>query len=102
MPLPLAPLAVIALRTGAIAGAVWLVRRAVARQSLAIGRTDQRAEDALEDLHDGLAIHRPLDRAAHGVRQTNAAGRMRRTVLWQGGGVEIDAAWLGRLRIRRL
>lgn len=63
MPLPLVPLAAFALRTGAVAGAVWLVRRA-----LVPGRTDQRAEDALDDLGEGLSLHRPADRAsrAHG------------------------------------
>lgn len=102
MPLPLAPLAVIALRTGAIAGAVWLVRRSLASRAVGAGRTDQRAEDALEDLGDGLSLHHPADRAVEGVRQTNVAGRLRRRLLWTGGGVEIDAAWLGRLRVRRL
>ncbi|ODM42047.1 hypothetical protein [Cereibacter johrii] len=96
MPLPLAPLAALALRTGAVAGAVWLVRRA-----LVPGRTDQRAEDALDDLGEGLSLHRPADRALEGARQTNAAGRFRRTLTWAGGGIEIDAAWLARLRIRR-
>lgn len=97
MPLPLVPLASIALRTGAVAGALWLVRRA-----LVTGRTDQRAEDALDALPEGLSTHRPADRATGGDRQTNATGRFRRTLLWQGGGVEIDAAWLGRFRIRKL
>ncbi|MGP3696534.1 hypothetical protein [Rhodobacter sp. NSM] len=96
MPLPIVPIAVMALRTGAVAGAIWLVRRAVVA-----GRTDQRAEDALDDLGEGLFLHRPADRSLDGVRQTNTAGHFRRRLTWSGGGVEVDAAWLGRLRIRR-
>ncbi|WP_045388521.1 hypothetical protein [Falsirhodobacter sp. alg1] len=97
MPVPLRPLAVVALRTGLVAVAIWAVRR-----GLQDGRTDQRAEEALDDLSEGLAIHRPSDRRALGDSQTNGAARLRRTFRWNGGGVEIDAALLGRVRIRRL
>ena len=97
MPLPLVPIAAFALRTGAVAGAVWLVRR-----SLVAGRTDQRAEDALDDMSEGLALHRPADRAVDGTRQTNVASRFRRTLRWGDKGVEIDAALLGRLKIRKV
>ncbi|AXQ94818.1 hypothetical protein LV780_14005 [Cereibacter azotoformans] len=98
MPLPIVPVAAFALRAGAVAGLVWLARRAIVRP----GRTDQRAEDALDDLGEGLSLHRPADRASADTRQTNAAARVRRTLTWSGGGVEIDAAWLGRLRIRKV
>lgn len=97
MPVPLRPIAVFALRTGVLAAAVWAMRR-----GLSDGRTDQRAEDAFEDLGEGLAVHRPLDRAANGTRQTNAAARIRRTLHWTGGGVEVDAALMARVKIRRL
>lgn len=98
MPLPLAPIAIFALRGTAVAATVWAVRRglrAIAYQ----GRTDQRAEDALDDLDDGLAIHRPADRAED--RQTNSAARFRRVISWGDKSVELDAAFLARFRIRR-
>ena len=101
MPLPLAPLVPIALRLGAVAAAGYALRRAMTAR-VARGRTDQRAEDALDDLHDGLAMHRPADRAATGDSQTNTALRLRRTIRWGTGGVEIDAGLLARFRIRRL
>ncbi|QYK42329.1 MAG: hypothetical protein KF887_04170 [Paracoccaceae bacterium] len=97
MPLPIAAavptLAVWALRAGVAGAAVWALRRAAHR-----GRTDQRAEDALDDLGDGLAAHAPRDRDG----QRNAAMRLRRVIRWQGGGIEIDLAAMGRLRLRRL
>jgi hypothetical protein len=97
MPLPLAPVAVIALRAGIAATAVWGLRRALVRATRA-GRTDQRAEDALDDMDEGLAAHLPADRAG----QRNAALRLRRVIRWPGGAVEVDLAAVGRLRLRRL
>ena len=96
MPLPLAPLAGFALRAGVVAVAAWAARRAL-RPVVHPGRTDQRAEDALDDMDQGLALHRPRDRD-----QTNAALRITRTLRWGKRGVEIDAAALGRLRIRKV
>ncbi|MCC6303914.1 MAG: hypothetical protein IT545_01820 [Rhodobacteraceae bacterium] len=95
MALPLVPLAGLALRYVPLALAVAVV----VGRSLVPGRTDQRAEDAMDDLAEGLATHRPRDR-----RQMNAAARLRRVVRLgaNGPGVEIDAAVLGRLRFRRL
>ena len=101
MPLPLAPLVPIALRLGAVAAAVYALRRAMAAK-IAVGRTDQRAEDALDDLADGVAVHRPVDLAANGDSQTNTAARVRRTIRWGKRGVEIDAALFARFRIRRV
>lgn len=92
MPLPLAPLAGVALRYGSVALVAWAVRR-----SLRPGRTDQRAEDALDGTDEGLAVHRPADRD-----QTNATARFRRTLRLGRHAVEIDAAALARLRIRRV
>lgn len=92
MPLPLNPVVMFALRTGVVAVAVWALR-----QGAGPGRTDQRAEDALDDTDEGLALHRPGDRDG----QTNAALRLRRTFHFGGGGVELDAAMLARLRVRR-
>ena len=101
MPLPLAPLVPIALRLGALAAAGFALRRAMAAK-VAAGRTDQRAEDALDDLDEGLALHRPADRTSSTDSQTNTAARLRRTIRWGTRGIEIDAAFLARLRIRRV
>ncbi|MCL4188354.1 MAG: hypothetical protein KJZ85_12170 [Rhodobacteraceae bacterium] len=95
MALPLAPIATVALKCAPLAlAAVVVLRRAVAA-----GRTDQRAEDAMDDLDEGIAAHRPRDRD-----QMNAAARLRRIVRLgrSGPGIEIDAALLGRLRFRRV
>ena len=97
MPLPLAPLApaaLTALNYGGAALAVWLVARRVQR-----ARIDQRAEDALDELPEGLAAARP-----GGREQVNAAGRFRRRI-WLAGSdraLELDAAFVGRLRARRV
>ena len=92
MPLPLAPVAGVALRLGVPALIAWAVARALRK-----GRTDQRAEDALDEMDEGLALHRPADRG-----QTNAAARFRRVIRWRETGVEIDAGFLARFRIRKL
>lgn len=94
MPVPLAPIAVTAARYGALALAGYVLARQMER-----GRVDQRAEDALDDLHDGVSGHHARDR-----KQWNMAGRMRRVVRLgeNGPGVEIDASLLGRIRFRRV
>lgn len=92
MPLPLHPVAALALRTGMLAVAVWALRRGIDR-----GRTDQRAEDALDDLDEGMALHRPADREG----QTNAGARFRRRLHWGDGGIEVDASMLARVRLRK-
>lgn len=97
MPLPLLP---IALRLTAVAAAGWAVRRALTPSHP--GRTDQRAEDALDDLDEGFSLHKPADRATEGTQQTNLAARMRRVIRWGEGGVELDMALLGRVKLRKL
>ena len=94
MPLPLVPIAGVALKYGTVALAAWLVARRMQPAHI-----DQRAEDALDELPEGLASRRPADR-----RQTNLTGRFRRTIRLQGviPAVEIDAAFLARLRARRV
>lgn len=94
MALPLAPIAVVAAKYGAVA----LAGYALARQ-VQVGRTDQRAEDALDALDEGVSAHRPRDRD-----QINGAARFRRVIRLgtSGPGVEIDATALGRIRMRRL
>jgi hypothetical protein len=93
MALPISPIAGFALRYGAVALAGYALSRGVVR-----GRTDQRAEDALDDVPEGLTSHRPYDRD-----QVNATGRFRRIVRFgrSGPGIEIDATILGRIRFRR-
>lgn len=92
MPLPLAPIAVFALRYGTVALAAYAVARRFEQ-----GRRDQRAEDALDETPEGLTARRESE-------QLNATGRMRRVIRLgdNGPGVEIDAAAHGRLRFRRV
>jgi hypothetical protein len=92
MPLPLAPLAGVAIRYGAVALVAYGVKRA-----LRPGRIDQRAEDALDDVDEGLAVHRPPDRG-----QTSTSARFRRVFRFGETAIEIDVAALGRLRIRKV
>ena len=91
MALPLAPIAGIALRYGAVAVATYAIT-AYAGQ----GRRDQRAEDALDDVPEGLTLRREKN-------QANATSRFRRVIRLgaNGPGVEIDASVLGRIRLRR-
>ncbi len=92
MPLPLAPIAGVALRYGTVALATYAVTRKVSR-----GRRDQRAEDALDELEDGLSVR-------HDEGQANTTGRFRRKIRLgnDGPGVEIDITALGRIKIRKL
>jgi hypothetical protein len=97
MPLPLAPLVPIALRLGAVA-ALGLAARAWVAQRSHPGRTDQRAEDALDDLGEGLSLHRPADRAD--ARQANAGARLRRIIRFRGRAYEFDAGLMARFRLK--
>lgn len=97
MPLPLAPLIPLAVRLGLVASTTWAVSRWV-RSATHPGRTDQRAEDALDDLGEGLSVHRPADRMED--RQTNATARLLRVVRFRGRSYEIDAGLMARLRLR--
>lgn len=98
MPLPLAPLLPVALRIGAVATVGYAAVRWVRAQTYP-GRTDQRAEDAFDDLGEGLAVHRPADRDTD--RQTNAAVRVMRVIRIGGRTYEIDAGLMARLRLRK-
>jgi len=94
MPLPLVPIAAVAVRYGAVALVSYVVARSIHR-----GRTDQRAEDAMDDTPEGFT--------AHGLRdadQVNATARFRRVLRLKadGPGIEIDATTLTRLRFRRV
>ena len=98
MPLPLAPLLPVVLRLGIVATASYAMTRWV-RARTHVGRTDQRAEDAFDDLAEGLAVHRPADRAKDS--QTNAAARLRRVIRFRGKTWELDAAGMARFRLRQ-
>lgn len=99
MPLPLAPLLPFALRLGA-ATAVGLAVRSLARRQSFPGRTDQRAEDAMDDLGEGLSLHRPTDRAEGEVSQTNATARLVRVIRLGNRTWEVDAGLIARVRLR--
>ena len=101
MPLPLAPLIPLAVRLGLVASTTWAVTRWV-RSATHPGRTDQRAEDALDDLGEGITLHRPADRAAEhpGDRQTNATARVGRVIRFRGQTYEVDAGLMARFRLR--
>ncbi|MCC6000000.1 MAG: hypothetical protein JJU19_03945 [Pararhodobacter sp.] len=94
MALPLAPLVPVVLKYGSVALAAWLLARHVSP-----ARVDQRSEDALDDLPEGLTAARARDR-----EQVNATGRFRRviTLVRSGRAIEIDAAFLARFRARQL
>jgi hypothetical protein len=93
MPVSLAPLVVAALRIGAVGVAIAALAARRGRAPL-----DAAREAALDDLPEGGSL--TLDPEA---RRMDAAGRWRRTLrLGTGGpGFELEAAALGRLRIRR-
>lgn len=98
MPLPLAPLIPLAVRLGLVATTTFALTRLV-RSATYPGRTDQRAEDAFDDLGEGLSLHHPADRAED--RQTNATARLCRVVRIRGTKWEIDAGLMARFRLRR-
>jgi hypothetical protein len=92
MPLPLVPIAGVALSYGLVALGTWAIVRS-------IGRTprDQRAEDALDDLPEGLTAGKHED-------ATRGSARLNRTIRigTDGPGVEIDLTALGRLKVKRV
>lgn len=92
MPIPIAPIAGAAVRYGAVALATYAVTQAIPKL-----RRDQRAEDVLDDVEEGIALRRDDE-------QANANLRFRRIV--QLGGIgprfQIDATALTRIRITRV
>ena len=96
MALPLAPIATPLVTTALRYGAVALAGYAIAR-SVEKGRRDQRAEDALDDVPEGLTARRERE-------QVNATHRFRRVFRLgpMGPGVEIDATTLTRIRFRKV
>ena len=92
MPLPLAPIAGLAVRYGTIAFATYAVTRRLDK-----ARRDQRSEDAMDETNEGLALRRETG-------QVNGSGRFRRFVRLgkSGPGVEIDVTGLARIKFRRI
>ena len=92
MAVPLAPIAGVVLRYGAVAAAGYAVAR-----SAKTARRDQRAEDALDDTPEGLAWRKDGD-------QLSANGRFRRVIRvgHTGPAIEVDLAGWTRLRVRRV
>jgi hypothetical protein len=92
MALPLAPIAGLALRYGAVALTAYAIARMAER-----GHRDQRAEDAMDDLPEGVRLRRDAE-------QVSGAGRFVRTVRVgpAGPGIEIDATAITRIRFRRV
>jgi hypothetical protein len=92
MPLPLAPLGGILLRYGAVAIAGYALSRRVRTTHF-----DLRAEDAMDDVGEGLGLRRTN-------RQVNGAGRIRRVFRLGRGtaGLEVDVTALGRIRFRKV
>lgn len=86
MALPVVPIAL-------AAGAFALAR------NVKISVVDQRVEDRLDDLAEGVSVHRDTT-----GQQINGAYRYKRTIRWgdNGPGLEVDASFLGRLKLRRL
>jgi hypothetical protein len=70
MALPLAPIAGFALRYGAVALTAYAIARVAER-----GQRDQRAEDAMDDLPEGVRVHRePTRWAARALRAHRPVG----------------------------
>ncbi|MEM9010520.1 MAG: hypothetical protein AAGE18_04785 [Pseudomonadota bacterium] len=95
-PLALTPVALTALRYGAVAAVTYLaLRRRTAR-----GLPEAAREDALDEVAEGVEI---LTHAQPGEARGDGAARLRRTIRLgrHGPGLEIDAAAFGRLRVRR-
>jgi hypothetical protein len=92
MPLPLAPVAGIALRYAAVAGTAYLVTRRLER-----GRLSQDVEDEMDETPEGVTTRREKG-------QMNATGRLRRVIRLgrRGPGVEVDATILGRVKVDRV
>lgn len=94
MPLPLAPIAVFALRYGSVALAGYAVARRIRIEK---GRRDQHAEDAHDKVQEGVTLRSETE-------QLNVTGRVKRVfrVGPAGPGFEVDASGFGRLRFRKI
>lgn len=95
MALPLAPIAVTALRIGTVAAVTYYVARRTR------GLPTVHEEAAHDDIDEGVSVrhHRGQDGS-----QANADARMKRSIRLgrNGPGLEIDLTALGRIRIKRI
>lgn len=96
MALPLAPIALFALRYGAVAAATY----AVVRRAQAADIKDMRSEHAHEDTPEGATLRH--HKGASG-RQMDGSARFKRVIRFgaNGPGLEIDASALGRIKIKK-
>ncbi|MEO0357914.1 MAG: hypothetical protein AAF386_06400 [Pseudomonadota bacterium] len=92
MALPVAPLAGLALRYGAVAVATYAATRAIPKL-----RRDQNTEDVLDTVEEGMELRRDAE-------QISGTGRFRRVVRFGSNepGIEIDATALTRIRIKKV
>lgn len=92
MAIPLTPIAVAALRYGAVAAVAFAVARRARPQAV-----PPAAEAAMDRMPEGLHV-------GHAPGQMNATARWNRGIRLgtTGPGVEIDLSVLGRLRLRRI
>lgn len=95
MAIPIMPIAGVVLKYGPAAAAGVA---ALAYMRARPGHADERAEDLLDEVNEGMDATR-----SHEGRQVNTRGRFRRVIRAgrHGPGVEIDASFLGRVRVRR-
>jgi len=95
MALPLAPIAITAVRYGAVLAVAYYVTN---RNK---GLPKVREEEAHEDVDEGVSVrhHRGQEGA-----QANADARIKRTIRLgpNGPGIEIDASALGRIRFKKV
>ena len=94
MPAPLAPVAIKLAQFGAVAAIGWWA----ARRRRAPGPREVWRERVMDDLDEGLETD--WERS-EGEARAGVAGRWRRTIRVGRAGVEIDAAGLTRIRLRR-
>ncbi len=96
MALPLAPIALFALRYGAVAAATYAVVKRAQKSDM----KDLRSEHAHEEADEGVNMRHHKDENG---RQMDANARIIRTIRLgpNGPGIEIDASALGRIKFRK-
>jgi hypothetical protein len=96
MAIPIMPIAGAVLKYGPVAAASLAALAYLRAQP---GHADARAEDLLDEVGEGVEATR-----SHEGQQVNSRARFRRVVRVgpRGPGVEVDATFLGRIRMRRV
>jgi len=92
MAIPIAPIASLALRYGAVALATYVATKAIPKM-----RRDQAVEDCLDQVGEGIELRQDDG-------QINGSARIKRTIRLHaiGPGIEIDFTSLARLKIQRV